>query len=74
MNFSSFFRLAACSAALIGLFSPLQAQQTSQDKSKPKSSSDTVRLYVVPSVTVTTTRAKESVSPIPFSEISHAEL
>ncbi|MBI3260486.1 MAG: hypothetical protein HYZ54_13585, partial [Ignavibacteriae bacterium] len=33
-----------------------------------------LKVYTVPSVTVTTTRAKESVSPIPFTEISNVEI
>jgi iron complex outermembrane receptor protein len=72
MNFSSFFRIAAFSVAMFGMLSPMIAQQKSDAKSKtPK---DSVRVFVVPSVTVTTTRAKESVSPIPFSEISRADI
>lgn len=75
MNFSPFFRVAIFSAAILGLINSANAQQKSTEKPKSsKSSNDSTRVYVVPSVTVTTTRAKESVSPIPFSEISRAEL
>lgn len=65
-----------------------KSSQTSSDtvtvKSKPSRTQipvdglDTndkpIKIYTVPSVTVTTTRATESVSPIPFSEISNVEI
>lgn len=35
---------------------------------------DTIRTYEAPSVTVTSTKAKERQSPVPFSEITEAEL
>lgn len=35
---------------------------------------DTIRTYQAPSVTVTSTKAKERQSPVPFSEITEAEL
>ncbi|MBS1538742.1 MAG: TonB-dependent receptor [Bacteroidetes bacterium] len=75
MNFSSFFRIAMMSVAMFGLLSPMVvAQQTAKSKSSKSSLRDTVRVVEVPSVTVTTTRAKEAISPIPFAEISRAEL
>ncbi len=35
---------------------------------------DTIKTYLAPSVTVTSTKAKERQSPVPFSEITEAEL
>jgi iron complex outermembrane receptor protein len=50
----------------------MSTAQTTVKRSKPVK--DSTRVYTVPSVTVTSTRADAATSPVPFSEITRAEL
>lgn len=50
----------------------MSTAQTTVKRSKPVK--DSIRVYTVPSVTVTSTRADAATSPVPFSEITRAEL
>jgi len=62
------FSLFVAFAVMLGV----SAAQTTLKRSKPVK--DSTRVYTVPSVTVTSTRADAATSPVPFSEISRAEL
>lgn len=62
------FSLFVAFAVMLGV----SAAQTTLKRSKPVK--DSARVYTVPSVTVTSTRADAATSPVPFSEISRAEL
>ncbi|HYF03871.1 MAG TPA: TonB-dependent receptor [Patescibacteria group bacterium] len=52
---------------------PLLAQ-THPDSLKTFKNSDSLKVYVTPSVTVTSTRAEERKSPVPFAEITQAAI
>ncbi|MFN8360171.1 MAG: TonB-dependent receptor plug domain-containing protein [Candidatus Kapaibacterium sp.] len=62
------FSLFVAFAVMLGV----SAAQTTLKRSKPVK--DSTRVYTVPSVTVTSTRADAATSPVPFTEITRAEL
>ncbi|MBK9248633.1 MAG: TonB-dependent receptor plug domain-containing protein [Ignavibacteria bacterium] len=65
-------RLLFSLLVVFALVYSMSTAQTTVKRSKPVK--DSTRVYIVPSVTVTSTRADEATSPVPFAEITRAEL
>ncbi|MBN9398870.1 MAG: TonB-dependent receptor ['Candidatus Kapabacteria' thiocyanatum] len=65
-------RLALAATVLAACFTPSIAAAAEADS--VRSQRDTIRIYSVPSMTVTTLRARERQTPVVFSEITRADL
>ena len=66
-------RLNFLLAAILLSFTNIYTQQ-SDPKEDATNGEDTLKVYQMPSVSVTTTRAEERRSPVPFNEITEAEI